>query len=401
MVTRLFLLFLLLLLALTACQNSADPTLITVEVVREVEVTQFATVQVPVEVTRETYIEVTQAIETVEPTLEPTEAPIGSAENPIHLVFSPLFEPSVITVRAATIVNTMQEATGLSLQATVPTTHDEAIALACADPEKTISFLSALEYVLAHEQCDLQIAQAGVRNGYNWSASMLVVPESAEITTLTELEERTWGVSLEDEFLSKLYFEALFSAENIPITSVSEYESDTTTMIAMADNEIGFATAGYIPPILPYNDRQWVYGEDDPELWLRTGTLPYRSGIGFAVVIDYVQNGGYQVRDARASVLDVRRSIFVDTRILTLSEPIPNDAIAYSTQFPLGLARTIDSALVALSADEEVCLATLCSADFFAWEGINGIEDVDYNAVRFVIDTLQLSEADVLAYLSR
>lgn len=158
-------------------------------------------------------------------------------------------------------------------------------------------------------------------------------------------------------------------------------------------------TATYLPPILPYNEQQWRFGEDDPELWRQTGEQPRRSGIGFVVVLGYVENGGYRVRDARAIALDSQPEIFAETDILRLSDQMPNDALAFSPEMSLNLSRLIGQTLEDYAVSEE-CNVGLCSDDFFNWEGIAPVRDDFYDSVRFVIEQLALTEADIFNYLN-
>ncbi|MGB1253585.1 MAG: hypothetical protein ACPG8W_23440, partial [Candidatus Promineifilaceae bacterium] len=200
-------------------------------------------------------------------------------------------------------------------------------------------------------------------------------------------------------FVDSLYWEALFSAETISPGPVTEYETDASTVIAVNDDEVDFVTASYLPPIYPRNEYQWEYGVDDAESWRDTGQMPFRSGIGYVVVETYVDRGGWRVRDARSIALDSRPFIFANTDIMLLSEQIPNDAIAFGAAMPIALVRQIGSDLEQ-HALTEACQTSICSKDLFAWEGVTAVDNTFYDAVRFVMDELDLSAeniADIIA----
>jgi ABC-type phosphate/phosphonate transport system substrate-binding protein len=368
---------------------------ITVEVPVEVPVEELveitrqvvATVQVPVEVTREVFIEV------------PVQAAaVGSAENPIRLVFAPIADRNTNSVRATALVEALTAQTGLQFTPVMPDTHADALNMACQAPEKTVAFLPSLSYVAAHDRCDLQIGFAGERFGLPWSASMLLVRSEREARDAADLADATWGVANASDLVSGLYFQALFKAEDVEVGRVTEYDTDSATIFGFLDDEVEFVTADFKPPLLPNAESVWQYGVDDPEIWRRTGLLPYRSGIGFVVVRDYVERGGYQVRDARSAVLDAEPFVFADTRILLLSEPIPNDAVAFGADFPLALSRSMSDALLTF-IDSAECVQSLCSTDFFSWEGLALAADADYDPLRFISTTLEWDEADLLTYL--
>ncbi len=392
-------LVLLILIFAVACQTSnggPDPTVQTIEVTRQVVVTEYATVQVPVEVTRQVFIEVAADV-TPRPTKVP-DAAVGSAENPIRLVFSPVYGQAVTELRAENIRAVLVEQTGLEVEAVIPGDYAQALAAVCQTPDTTVAILTSLEYVLAESQCNLEIGYAGLQDGITWVSSMIMIRDE-EITTIEDLAGLTWGVSNTQDLTNYLWFQALFDAQGIEIGDVTTYGTDASTVIAGFDGEVDFVTATYLPPILPYDEMKWRFDEDDPELWRITGQEPRRSGIGFVVVLGYVENGGYRVRDARAIALDSQPDIFTETDILRLSDQMPNDAVAFSPEMSLNLSRLIGQTLEEYTMSED-CNLGLCSDEFFNWEGIAPVRDDFYDSVRFVIEQLELTEADVFTYLN-
>lgn len=408
-----FLVLLTILAVLMGCQDGggdgADIRFVeTVVVTRatEVEVTRFATVAVPVEVTREVLVEVTAGsqLEDADLVAQPAvsteaKAEIGSAESPLTLVLAPTHPLPVLELRGNALVNAMSDLSGLEIELFIASTHEEAVLTACENPDSTLAVLPEMSYVLAEEMCDLQIRFAGVRNGYPYRAGMVLVPRGSDVNTLEELDGLSWGVGSLNDSASGLYFTALFNQQGIEAFS-TELGDPTTTVVSVWEGTQGFATAEFIPPILPYDERLWEYGEDDPELWVRTGYYPIRSGIGFAVVYDYVENGGYQVRDARSNAFDVYNDIFFDTEIMMLSEPIPNGAIAFSPLIPLRVAESVASALET-HVKSEGCVSSVCSPDHFMWEGVELVDDSFYDSIRFIFEYVPMNSTEVYDHLSR
>ncbi len=378
---------------MTACQTANQPTIVErtvlVETTRSVEtlVTRVATVQVPVEITREVFIPVVQ---------EPAD--LGSAENPIRLVVAPFAASATAVARTQALAADLARLTGLVFTPIVAETHVAAIAEACAAPAATLTILPAISFVLAHRQCDLQAWHSGIRFGIPWSAGMVLVRGGRELQELADLAGQTWGVDSTDSVVNYLWFKAKLAALKIEPGPVTTYDTDAATVIALFDDQVAFATADFKPPILPYNERLWVYGEDSPEIWRRADSPPTRSGIGFVVVGDYVDRGGYQVRDARAAVLDSRPLIFAATIIPALSDLIPNEALAFGAEMPLAMSRELGRILAEYTASA-ACSQTVCSADFLAWEGVAPVDDAAYDPLRFIQEQLALSDADFLGYV--
>jgi hypothetical protein len=140
------------------------------------------------------------------------------------------------------------------------------------------------------------------------------------------------------------------------------------------NGEVDFVTAAYTPPIMPYEERLWVYGEDDPEVWREFGVPPTRSPIGYVIVWGEVEFGGYRLRDARASIFDTVPEVYNETQIIALSPQIPNDTVAFGADFPLGLAREVTAVFTEFAASE-ACVNSLCSTDFYGWAGLAEIND--------------------------
>lgn len=408
------LVLLLFVACLAACGDGATPTpingAVTVEVTREVivERTVVATVNVPVEVTREVLVPVTVVplleADATEVMLTPEPALLGSAENPLRLVFSPIYGEQVTQLRGQMLAEALSAETGLAFTAIVPANSSAAVESACAQPDATVAFLTSLEFVLANRRCSLQNQFAGLREGIPWVASMLVTRAPAtdadRIDALADLAGQSWAVASTSDLTNYLYYQAVFASQGIEVGPVTEYDTDASAVIAAFDEVEDFVTATFIPPLLPYEERLWEYGVDDPELWRVNGNMPRRSGIGYVVVYDYVFRGGYRVRDARAIALDSRPDMFVFTDLIEVGAQLPNDAVAIGSEVGFGLARTLIPALER-HAQSEDCLVTVCSADFFNWEGIVSVDDTFYDSVRFIVDELELSDEQVFGYLSQ
>lgn len=389
---------------LIACQTDTDPLVEQVEVtvlvtveqpVQEVEVTveRLATVRVPVEVTREVFI----------PLPTPTPAPDdviarGSAEKPIRLVFSPMANDLVIQARGGRLVNFLAETTGLQYDLLIAETHEQALDALCEHPDVSLLFTPALGQVAAEEACGGQPQLVGVENGINWSGAMLVARRDSEFTTASDLDGAVWGTADLGDTESSLFYQAWLQSQGAEPAETVEFDTDAAAMIATVDGEVDFVTATFTPPLLPYNERAWEYGVDDPDIWRQTGNLPFRSGIGFVVVISYVDQGGYQVRDARSAVLDSRPFVFAETEIVDLAPQIPNDAVVFGGAMPLSLAATLRDGLLLL-ADSAECAQSLCADDLFAWETAEPTDRTAYEPVRFITDTLEWDVADIVAHL--
>ena len=379
-------------LLLTGCMNTTDTVEVTREIVTEVDV------PVDVEVTRVVTVPAAEpeAIEVTRIVTELVELPsLGSPERPIQLLFSPLLNEQITTFRGQALVDDLVAATGLAIELVVAETYAEAVTAVCDQPDQTIAILPGPLSLLAHEQCQAQPEFVAAKNGVPWTASMLLVRGDQGIFNLEDLNGRTWGIPSDTSWESYLYFQAFLAEQGITPGDITVENGHSNAVLAVYNGEVEFATASFLPPLLPFLAK-WEYGEDDPEIWRSLGLLPIRHPIGFVVVLARAEEGGYQIRDARAAVFDVERDIFSFTTILTLSGRFPNEAVVFGSEIPLGTARRVGQALEAYAATE-TCQQSVCSADFYIWTGLDPVNKETFTDLEFTIEQLQMSHADLLA----
>lgn len=380
------------ILLLAACQ----PAVVQVEVTRLIGADAPAPASpAAVEVTRVVTETVTQEVE-VPVTVMVTPAPLGTEERPFQLLFPPVANADVITRRAAPLADFLAEETGYAFTVGILDSEQAVVDLLCAAPAETIGMLSAAGYAMAHGQCGAATAAVGVnRDGQPWEAGMIVVRRDGGIDDVTDLAGARWAVPDTMSVSRFYYFQALLADAGVEVGEIVPVPGDNTAMLAVLNGEADFATGSYVPPILPFNEQTWTYGEDDPELWRLLGIPPTRSGIGFIVVNGTPENGGYHVRDARSGIFDSAPTVFEETEILTLSAPIPNETMAYGAQFPVSVARQITPLLQSFGA-AEACQASLCAADWYNWTAVAAADEADYEPLRFIVETLAMSPVDLL-----
>jgi phosphonate transport system substrate-binding protein len=370
---------------LTACAPS--PTV--VEVTRLAPAAAAVSTPIPIEV--EVAVAVTRIVTetvTITATVLPERPSPGLAERPFQLLFAPVVDTAVISSRAQVLADWLTEQTGQQFQVGILDNEQRVIDLLCAAPAETVGFLTAVGVALANQQCGAQVVNTAVQaNGLGWQAGMIVVRQDSNITSLADLDGKRWAIPDETSVPNNWYFQALLAAAGIEPSETISVPGDNTAMLAVLNGEVDFATGTYWPPILPFENREWVFGEDDPELWREMGVSPSRSGIGFVVVLARPENGGYRVRDARSGVFDTARTIFDETRILALSAPIPADSVAVGGEFPFGPAQQLGPLLMEFAA-AELCGDSLCAADFYGWLGLETAVPASYDPLHFVIDTL-------------
>lgn len=372
-------------LFLTACQ----PNVAFVEVTRLVTVDGEEVAEVtavPIEVTRIVNQEVTRVVPE-EVVVEVTKSPVGTNERPVQLLFPPTVNTAVITTRGEPLAQALTEATNQQFAVGIPDDTQTMIDLLCAAPQDTIGFLSALDYARASQQCGVQPGLVAVQSdGLTWQAGMIVTRRDSGLNAIEDLAGRSWGVVDTTSVPEFLAIQAQLADAGVEPGEIIEFDTTSSLMLALYNREVDFVTAAYIPPILPYDERPWQYGEDPPEIWRRLGLSPTRSPIGYVIVFGEVEFGGYRLRDARASIFDTTPGVYDETQILALSPQVPNGTVAFGADFPLGLAREVTAVLPQFAASE-ACVNSVCSTDFYGWAGLEPVTDNVYAPLQALLET--------------
>jgi phosphonate transport system substrate-binding protein len=324
------------------------------------------------------------------------EAALGSEERPIKVLFVPSVDADVIVTGGELLAQALADATGLNYEVSVPTSYAATIEEMCASPDDTIGFIPAQGYVLANNRCGVTVGGAAVRFGLSWYAAQFVVPMDSEVQSLEDLAGLTWCIPDVGSTSGYLYPSAQLTALGVEPGEAVETGSHNNAMLGVYNGECEFATAFFSPPLLPDSeDRAWAYGVDDPEIWREAEDTPVRNEEGRTFVGGEPSEGGYRILDARASVNDTATDIFEQTRILALTDRIPNDTVSFGPEFPLNTANQIINALIEYTASE-ACAESICSQDFYSWTGLEAVTDSFYDPVRDAMDFLGISEDDVL-----
>jgi phosphonate transport system substrate-binding protein len=276
----------------------------------------------------------------------------------------------------------LNEATGLTFEVDVPTSYAATIEAMCASPTDTIGFIPALGYVLANNRCGVEVGAAAVRFGLSWYAAQILVQRDSDLESIDQLNGLKWAVPDLGSTSGYLYPSVMFQEAGIEPSETVEAGGHGQSVLAVYNGEVDFSTSFFSPPL---TDPAWQFS-DDPEPFEPADVILNDEGQCFA--------GEVRVLDARCSVLETAPDVFEKTRILSLSQQIPNDTMSFSPEFPEELRTTIIDALVAFAASEE-CAQSICSEQFYNWSGLEPVDDAFYDPVRGLIDVLGYTEEDI------
>ena len=314
---------------------------------------------------------------------EPVVAPLGSADNPVKMYFVPSVEVAVIIESGEAMAAFLKERTGLNFEVRVPTTYAAVVEEMGAAEGDAMAFVPAFGYVLAHDKYNMDVALAVVRRGWHVYWAEYVVRRDSEIQTLTDLNGKSWAFPSTTSTSGYLVPASYFMKNGIEPGKRVDAGGHPQSVIAVLEGSADFATVYFSPPM---ND--WKIS-DPPEP--ETGEFTYEEVSGSI----RAYRGGVRLQDARIAVLGTYPNAVEDLRILALSDPIPNDTVSFSADFPAEVRQQIAEGLVAYSETEEG-QAVLSDDRFYAITGFTPVEDAAFDPIRDMITGLGMREEDIL-----
>ena len=313
---------------------------------------------------------------------------VGSAENPIKVLFVPSVDAQVIVSGGELMASALNEATGLNFEVSVPTSYAATIEEMCASPTNSMGFIPGLGYVLANQLCGVDVAFKAVRFGSDVYWAQILVPRDGDIQTLDDLNGRQWAYPDAGSTSGYLAALPLFTANGIEPGETLEAGGHTGVVRAIYNGEADFGTTFFSAPLKPEGEEPWVLG-DNPDIpdELVESCAPNDDG-------SRLMCGDWRVLDARAGMREEAPDVVQKVKILALSDAIPNDTLSFSPDFPEELRADIAAALVAF-AETEAWDESIGNQDFYGWTGINPATDAEYDVVRAMIEAAGLTLEDL------
>lgn len=313
-------------------------------------------------------------------------AELGSAENPVKLMFVPSVDVAVIESGGEAMTDWITEQTGIHFDVSVPVSYAATIEAMCAAEGDTMAFIPGMGYVLARNQCGVDVALATIRYERTGYWSEFIVRRDSGIETLEDLEGKTWAVPYVASTSGYLYPSVLLGMQGITPGDLVEAGGHPEVVLAVLDGTADFGTCFFSPP----GDTKDDWSEGDPPEPGGDFTIEQQDDGTYKV-----WQGGLRIRDARVAAMATNPKAVEDLKILELTETIPNDTVSFVSDFPAEMRETIVQALIDYAATEEG-QAVLADEDFYDITGFGRVADSYYDPVRNAINTAGLTEEEIL-----
>ena len=311
---------------------------------------------------------------------EMAPAAIGTEENPIQVLFVPSVSAEEIIAGGAVLAEALNTATGLFFEVSVPTSYAATIEAMCASPDNTIGFIPANAYVLANELCGVTPALKSLRFGYTEYWAEVIVPRDSDIDSLDDLNGKTWAYPDSTSTSGFLVPSGMFAALGITPGAGLEAGGHTGAVRAVYNNEAEFATVFFSPNIDLEGNTVWDGTSEDADI-----PAELIESCGLSAEADLVCDS-LRPRDARRGLREEAPDVIQKVRILALSDPIPNDLMAYGPDFPSDLQDEITQAIKDFASGDPDAFAI--AFDAYSWDNVADTNDAEFDSIRALLAAL-------------
>lgn len=320
-------------------------------------------------------------------TTEAAGPAVGSPDNPIKVLFVPSVSAEEIVAGGELLKNTLEEATGLTFEVSVPTSYAATINEMCASPDNTIGFIPATAYVLGNDLCGIEVAMKSLRYGFTEYWAEFIVPRDSDATSLADLAGLKWAYPDAGSTSGYLVPAGMFAKDGIEPGETLEAGSHPAVVKAVYNGEADFGTVFFSPSIDGEDNVIWdgtTADADVPDADVASCTL---DGDG------QLDCNGVFPRDARRDIREEAPDVIQKVRILELSQPIPNDTVSFGPELSDEIRTEVIAALSAFAANDPDGFAT--AFDAYSWGSVQETNDSEFDFIRQLVQSLGLSVDDL------
>jgi len=323
-----------------------------------------------------------------EPTTTAGEAGIGTEENPIQVLFVPSVSAEETIAGGEVLEATLEAETGLSFVVDVPTSYGAVLEEMCAAPDRTIGFIPAQAYVLGSDRCGIEVALKSLRFGYDEYWTQFVVPRDSDIQSIDDLAGRTWAYVDPGSTSGYLVPYGMFLDMGLETGDTLEAGSHDAVIQAIYQGDAEFGTTFFSPAINAAGEPLW---DGDPANADVPADLVESCGLDAEGEIACGED--FFPRDARRNIREASPDVIQQVRIVTLSNPIPNDTMSFSPDFDEATQAIIIDAMKAFAENDPEGFAT--AFDSYSWSGVTDTTDADFDAIRAIVNALGIGPDDL------
>jgi phosphonate transport system substrate-binding protein len=279
------------------------------------------------------------------------EAPIGSADNPVKLYFTPSVDAETIATNSADFIRFLEKETGMYFKTGIPTNYI-AVVEALGSKRADIGVMNSFGYLMAHERFGAEAKLRVLRYGHDYYQGQIIAHKDSGINSIKDLQNKKFAFT--DPSSTSGY---MFPLKDMKKSDVSV---SNKTFAAKHDNVV---------------------------------TMVYQKQVDAGATYYSAPSEDGKIRDARARVKTQFPDVEEKVKIIHITEKIPNDPFVFRKELPKEITNKFIAAVKKFLSTEE---GRKAFKEIYSVEGVVDTTDKDYHSLRDTIKTLNIDKASLL-----
>ncbi len=266
------------------------------------------------------------------------EEPLGSKKNPVKIYFIPSAEAGKIVKGADELEIYLEKETGYEVKTFIPNGY-AAVIEAMGSGEADIAFFSTFAYVLAHQKNGARPRLRVIRNGEDSYYSQIIThSDNTDINSLEDCAGKSVAWTTSTSTAGYIWPKAMFKEKGIKLGKENFYNTHDAVVKVIYNQEADIGATFYSTP-----------------------------------------KDSMSIQDARYLVESVYPDVVEKVKIVTITDPIPNESVTFRADFPAEIEEIFVNALMKYVRTPE---GLKVLEELYAITDFKESQDSDYDIVR-------------------
>lgn len=270
------------------------------------------------------------------------KGPLGSDENPIKVFLIPSVDAQMLKDKAQALHKALEERSGYKVKLSVPSSYI-AVVEAFGTKKADVAIMNTFGYLLAHKKYGAEAKLMVTRFGRDTYKSQIITHVDSGIDSIEDLNGRKFGYVDPSSASGYLLAKDLFKKEGVKLgqTTFAQKHDSVVTMVYQKQVDGG-----------------------------ATFYSPEKDG---------------KIQDARRLVRTQFPDVEEKVKILSLTEPVPNDPIIFRKELESEISAKLIESFVSYVKTEE---GKKTFEELYLVDGLLRVDDSAYDSVRKLLKSL-------------
>lgn len=268
--------------------------------------------------------------------------PLGSEKNPVKVFLIPSVDAQMLKEQAQDLKKGLEERTGLSIKLSVPSSYI-AVVEAFGTKRADVAIMNTFGYLLAHNKFGVEAKLMVLRYGEKEYRSQIIARKDSSISGIEDFKDKTFAYVDPASASGHLLAKDLFKKKGIVPGETTFAQKHDSVVTMVYQGQVDGGATFYSPP--------------------RKGAI----------------------QDARRLVKTQFPDVEDKVKIVSLTDPIPNDPIIFRKDMPQDIKTKLVSAFKEFVSTEK---GQKTFENLYLVTGLADIDDDHYDPVRKILEGL-------------